>query len=93
MLYLTIYRPPRIKLSYLTLSYLHEYLELEINSKNCLLAVPRPRQHIIVTCLLHDCQMSAADAASLHAKFKSKMQIEFLALRLGEKKFKFKKKY
>ena len=34
----------------------------------------------------HDCQMSAADAASLHAKFKSKMQIEFLALYLGCKK-------
>ena len=35
--------------------------------------------------------MSAADAASLHAKFKSKMQIAFLALRLGEKYLKFKK--
>ena len=39
----------------------------------------------------HDCQMSAADAASLHAKFKSKKQVAFLALMLGEKIFKIKK--
>ena len=30
--------------------------------------------------------MSAADAASLHAKFKSKMQIGFLAFRLEKNK-------
>ena len=53
-------------------------------------------RHSLICGLLrpkHDCQMSAADAASLHAKFKSKMQIAFLALRLGEKIFKILKKY